>query len=422
MKNRTDTVKRQPPTDPLPAQKSMVHSQELRTKSILGWAVLPLRLFLGITFIYAGIQKLTDPQYFHPSATRYIGNQIAAFAGGSPMHGFLVNVAEPHAMLVGALVAYGELAIGLGALFGLLLRPAAFCGILLNLVFFLSATWRVYPYFYGSDIVFIFCWITLLIAGPRGSILPSLDTLLAARLLTFLSTPQRARVAPLLHFVLGTGETFHDTPGPLDKSGGYDPRQSAYSASPAVNPPLGKQKPTNARRNYRAQVTLKKQSRRNFLWGVVTGGVGTLGLVWLISLFHTSPQTPESPASSTLATAPQATDTANTAATPQTPGVIAQVSQVPANSASNFTLPSNGDPGVLVHLDNGKFVAYDAACTHAGCPVSYDPGSKLLLCPCHGAAFDPAKDAAVVQGPAQTPLTSVPINVDNASGTISLSG
>jgi len=379
----------------------------LRTKSILGWAVLPLRLFLGITFIYSGIQKLTDPQYFHPSAARYIGNQIAAYAGGSPIHSFLVNVAEPHAMLVGALVAYGELAIGLGALFGLLLRPAAFCGMLLNILFFLSATWRVYPYFYGSDIVFIFCWITLLIAGPSSSVLPSLDTLLAARLLKFLSTQQRASVAPLLHFILGPGETSHD------KSG-------TYNAPPAANNPQNKQTPTNVRRNYRAQATLKKQSRRNFLWGVVTGGAGMLGLVWLSSLFHTAPQTPNSPASNSVGTAPQTTDTA-TSGTPQTPGVIAQVSQVPANSAADFTLPSNGDPGVLVHLDNGKFVAYDAACTHAGCPVSYDPGSKLLLCPCHGASFDPAQNAAVVQGPAQTPLTSVPIHVDNASGAISLS-
>ncbi len=414
MKNRIDAVKQQPPTVPLPAQNTIAANQELRTKSILGWAVLPLRLFLGITFIYAGIQKLTDPQYFHPSAARYIGNQIAAFAGGSPMHGFLVNVAEPHAMLVGALVAYGELAIGLGALFGLLLRPAAFCGMLLNLVFFLSATWRVYPYFYGSDIVFIFCWITLLIAGPSSSILPSLDTLLAARLLKSLSIQQRARVAPLLHFILGTGETSHD------KSGYLPPRQGAYAPA-AANNPQNKQIPTNVRRNYRAQATLKKQGRRSFLWGVVSGGAGMLGLVWLNSLFHTAPQTPNSPASNAVATAPQATGTAIPAATPQTPGVIAQVSQVPANSAADFTLPSNGDPGVLVHLDNGKFVAYDAACTHAGCPVSYDPGSKLLLCPCHGAAFDPAKDAAVVQGPAQTPLTSVPIHVDNASGTISLS-
>jgi thiosulfate dehydrogenase (quinone) large subunit len=406
MKNRTDTVKRQPPAVPLPAQNTQVPNQGLRTKSILEWAMLPLRLFLGITFIYAGIQKLTDPQYFDPSARRYIGNQIAAFASGSPMHGFLVNVAGPHAMLFGALVAYGELAIGLGALFGLLLRPAAFCGILLNILFFLSATWRVYPYFYGSDIVFIFCWITLLIAGPSSSVLPSLDTLLAARLLKSLSTQQHARVAPLLRFILGTGETSQD------KSGIYVP--------PVANNPQNKQIPTNVRRNYRAQATLKKQSRRNFLWGVVTGGAGMLGLVWLSSLFHTTPQTPNSPASNAVATAPQATDTA-TSGTPPTPGVIAQVSQVPANSAANFTLPSNGDPGVLVHLDNGKFVAYDAACTHAGCPVSYDSGSKLLLCPCHGAAFDPAQNAAVVQGPAQTPLASVSIHVDNASGTISLS-
>jgi thiosulfate dehydrogenase [quinone] large subunit len=406
MKNRIDTVKRQPPAVPLAAQNTIAANQELRTQKMLGWAVLPLRLFLGITFIYAGIQKLTDPQYFHPSATRYIGNQIAAFASGSPMHGFLINVAEPHAMLVGALVAYGELAIGLGALFGLLLRPAAFCGMLLNILFFLSATWRVYPYFYGSDIVFIFCWITLLIAGTSSSILPSLDTLLAARLFKFLSTQQRARVAPLLHFILGTGETSHD--------------KLATYAPPAANNPQNKQIPTNVRRNYRAEAALKKQGRRSFLWGVVSGSAGVLGLVWLSSLFHTAPQTPNNPASNAVATAPQATDT-TTSATPQTPGVIAQVSQVPANNSANFTLPSNGDPGVLVHLDNGKFVAYDAACTHAGCPVSYDPGSKLLLCPCHGAAFDPAKDAAVVQGPAQTPLASVPIHVDNASGTISLS-
>src|SRR5215469_1576982 len=251
MKNRIDTVKRQPPTGPLPAQNSMAARQEARTKRSLGWAVLPLRLFLGITFIYAGIQKLSDPQYFHPSAARYIGNQIAAFASGSPMRGFLVNVAEPHAMLVGALVAYGELAIGLCALFGLLLRPAACCGMLLNVVFFLSATWRVYPYFYGSDIVFIFCWITLLIAGPSGSILPSLDTLLAARLLKSLPAQQRVQVAPLLHFILGTGETSHVSPG-------------IHNEPAAVNYPLSKQNPTNVRRNYRAEAARKKQGRRTF--------------------------------------------------------------------------------------------------------------------------------------------------------------
>ena len=37
--------------------------------------LLPLRLFLGITFLYAGIQKLTDPQFFNPSATGFIGKR-----------------------------------------------------------------------------------------------------------------------------------------------------------------------------------------------------------------------------------------------------------------------------------------------------------------------------------------------------------
>ena len=73
-------------------------------------------------------------------------------------------------------------------------------------------------------------------------------------------------------------------------------------------------------------------------------------------------------------------------------------------------------------LSNGQFVAYDALCTHAGCPVDYDPGSQLLLCPCHGAAFDPAKDGAVVQSPAETPLPSVAIRVDSATGAILLDG
>jgi thiosulfate dehydrogenase (quinone) large subunit len=29
-------------------------------------ALFPLRLFLGATFVYAGIQKLSDPGFLHP--------------------------------------------------------------------------------------------------------------------------------------------------------------------------------------------------------------------------------------------------------------------------------------------------------------------------------------------------------------------
>src|SRR5260221_5214197 len=46
--------------------------------------LLPLRLFLGITFIYAGLQPLPDPQYFHRSATRFIGKQTIGLDARSP--------------------------------------------------------------------------------------------------------------------------------------------------------------------------------------------------------------------------------------------------------------------------------------------------------------------------------------------------
>src|SRR5712691_12541178 len=77
------------------------------SKRLPEWVLLPLRLFLGITFVYAGVQKLTDPQFFRPSAIGYIGKQIQAFATGSPLHDFLIHFALPHATLFGILVACG---------------------------------------------------------------------------------------------------------------------------------------------------------------------------------------------------------------------------------------------------------------------------------------------------------------------------
>src|SRR6059058_5951812 len=87
--------------------------QQPAARSLAPWVLLPMRLFLGITFIYAGVQKLADPQFFNPAARGYIGKQIIAFATGSPLHGLLIRLV-PHATLFGALVAYGEIAIGLG--------------------------------------------------------------------------------------------------------------------------------------------------------------------------------------------------------------------------------------------------------------------------------------------------------------------
>lgn len=89
---------------------------------------------------------------------------------------------------------------------------------------------------------------------------------------------------------------------------------------------------------------------------------------------------------------------------------------IPVNSAVNFTNPINGQPGILVHLPDGSFVAYSRTCTHDGALVNYDPGTHMLVCPM-GTIFDPASDARVVRGPATTPLAEVSIHI-NIDGTI----
>ncbi len=87
------------------------------------------------------------------------------------------------------------------------------------------------------------------------------------------------------------------------------------------------------------------------------------------------------------------------------------------NSRMDFKNPADNKDSLLIHLANGSFVAYEKACTHEGVLVDYDPQTKMLVCPAHGAIFDPANKGAVIQGPAEKPLPMVNIKV-NADGTI----
>ena len=87
---------------------------------------------------------------------------------------------------------------------------------------------------------------------------------------------------------------------------------------------------------------------------------------------------------------------------------IASESEVAPGSAYKFE--DSGNPALLVHLENGDFVAYSAVCTHQACTVAYKDGD--LACPCHGSTFDPANGASVVTGPATRPLPEIPVKVE----------
>ncbi|MDX6660232.1 MAG: thiosulfate dehydrogenase (quinone) large subunit, partial [Solirubrobacteraceae bacterium] len=208
-----------------------------------GMALLPLRLFLGITFVYAGVQKLSDPGYLHPGAPTYIGTQLHGFAHGTPGGFLLRTFALPQPKLAGVAVALLEIAIGLLVTAGLFTRVAAAVGLGLNLVLFLTNSWGAYPYFLGSDIVFVFAWLPFVLAGAAGQ--PALDNALdrLARSPRMRMTPAPGQPALSRREVLGRslGLAGAATLGiggvaALAK-GSYKPAQRTLSAAPAKPSP-----------------------------------------------------------------------------------------------------------------------------------------------------------------------------------------
>lgn len=99
--------------------------------------------------------------------------------------------------------------------------------------------------------------------------------------------------------------------------------------------------------------------------------------------------------------------------------LLANASSIPVGQSLTLDDPSFG-PFLLIHLVSGQFVAFSSICTHAGCQVQFDPGTQDIACPCHGAVYDPSNSAAVIAGPAPTPLQRIPIAYDSQSGNIYL--
>ncbi len=283
----------------------------------------------------------------------------------------------------------------------------------------------------------------MLLAGPLHSALPSLDGLLVPRFLSTLPPESRVRVGRIAQVLLGVGSQPEIAQPAMTLPGqGAQGGVPGASQAPVYNSNVGgypqgvpyqvmnnqgaryQQGAAQQQRqsSYKAQIAAQRramENRRNFLWGILAGGLGMLGITVVAKVLNVGGDNGGTTGGGTTTQTTPGVGSGTTTGAGSS-NAIAQVSTVPKNSAVTFTLPSNGDPGVLVHLNNDKFVCFDATCTHAGCPVQFDQSSSYLICPCHGAEFDPANNAAVVQGPTNTPLTSVPININNSTGAITL--
>jgi thiosulfate dehydrogenase [quinone] large subunit len=141
------------------------------------YALLPLRLFLGVTFIYAGLDKLTDSSFMKDSGAGSIGEMMRGVRDSAAIPQ-LVDLALESPVGFGYTIAFGELAVGIGTLLGLFARIAALGGALISLSLWLTVSWASDPYYYGNDLAYLMSWIPLVLAGAPYF---SLDAALRSR-------------------------------------------------------------------------------------------------------------------------------------------------------------------------------------------------------------------------------------------------
>lgn len=76
--------------------------------------------------------------------------------------------------------------------------------------------------------------------------------------------------------------------------------------------------------------------------------------------------------------------------------------QQKVDDAATLKALGSGEALLLVRADADTISANTIVCTHQKCEVTYNAGSKLLECPCHGSRFE--LDGSVNRGPAGKPL------------------
>lgn len=404
------------PANPPRRERRLPFHAPVRAWALSEWALVPLRLFVGATFLYAGLQKLANPNFFNPKSPISIQASLIASVHTSPIHA-LITPLEGAAKTIGLVIAFAEVAVGLGTLIGLWTRVAAVGGLLLSFSLFLTVSFHASPYFTGADILFCFAWMPFIIAG--GGTRLSVDAWIAKRVAAKSDRPSPELVA--IPFATVQAICGNYVEGACSARGGL-------ACDAAVCPVLlGGRAPLVTRGG------LDDVDRRALVFGGLTAAAAAAGVLLLggavadtgklignapkpkpprvLSLpsttttstpvtiatttTTTTPSTPTTTPSTTTTSPPTTTTTA-----PKTSGTaLGPASEVPTNSSAVFTIPSNNDPGIVIHTADGPFVAYNAVCPHMGCTVGYSAATQIIVCPCHGSEFQ-LSTGDVIQGPA----------------------
>jgi thiosulfate dehydrogenase (quinone) large subunit len=147
---------------------------------------LPIRVFVGVSFLEAGLHKLSDPGWTQGGASllAYWERAVAIpEAPGRPaitydwyrdFIQFLINInAESW---FAWLVLLGEIAVGVGLILGMLTGIAAFFGALMNMSFLLAGSSSTNPVLFTFGIGLMLAWKVAGYYGVDRYLLPRLGT------------------------------------------------------------------------------------------------------------------------------------------------------------------------------------------------------------------------------------------------------
>jgi uncharacterized membrane protein YphA (DoxX/SURF4 family) len=128
-----------------------------------------LRIGVGIFFLVFGEYKVFGTQFTLDGGFQNWINRFIAHGAYPFMVPVLRNFVLPHSTAIAFLVAYGEFAIGLGLIFGVLTRTASVCGLLLMLAMLFSSDFpgasAAFWNYFGASLnhsVFAMCFLAFI--------------------------------------------------------------------------------------------------------------------------------------------------------------------------------------------------------------------------------------------------------------------
>jgi thiosulfate dehydrogenase (quinone) large subunit len=157
----------------------------LFNNSRAGLLWLPIRLFVGFSWLEGGLHHLSDPKWTTSgeSLRQYWERAAAIPEQGRPPITYewyrdFINflLAGHHETWFSWLVAFGEIAVGIGLIFGILTGIAAFFGALMNMSFLLAGSASTNPILFTLAVGLMLAWRVAGYYGVDRYVLPMLGT------------------------------------------------------------------------------------------------------------------------------------------------------------------------------------------------------------------------------------------------------